>query len=134
MNEQTNATATTLSAYSLAYWRFCSIALGVALLISLAVNASGPARAGAATPVPRSPAYVSAQAQDQAQTPFQIHTPAQTPAQTPVQSPDHRQGGSRLLSIGGFDTIDGSPVFVIVDAHGHRVGTLPMTASAGPVE
>tara|TARA_A100001391_G_scaffold112576_4_gene75659 strand:- start:296 stop:538 length:243 start_codon:yes stop_codon:yes gene_type:complete len=31
------------------------------------------------------------------------------------------------LSVGGFDTIDGEPAFVIVNQDGQRVGTLGMT-------
>lgn len=34
------------------------------------------------------------------------------------------------LSIGGFDAVDGVPMFVIFNQDGQRVGSLPMTATA----
>jgi len=35
---------------------------------------------------------------------------------------------SQTLSVGGFDTLDGRPAFVIVNQDGQRIGTLPMSA------
>jgi hypothetical protein len=35
---------------------------------------------------------------------------------------------SQTLSVGGFDSIDGQPAFVIVNQDGQRVGALPMSA------
>ena len=39
---------------------------------------------------------------------------------------DSSQDSLRSLTIGGFDSIDGEAVFVIVDSDGERVGVLPM--------
>ncbi len=95
--------ASTLSAYSQAYWKFCTIALGIALMISLAVNAAGPVSASAAP----------------------------TPEPAPTTEPALRQLQARqTLAIGGFDTIDGAPAFVILDEQGRRLGRLPMNAAS----
>jgi|TARA_R110002072_G_C7517664_1_gene495952 hypothetical protein len=40
-------------------------------------------------------------------------------------------GEGSVLSIDGFDTVDGVPGFVIVDGSGVRVGTLPMVVGDG---
>lgn len=99
-------TAENLSAYSQAYWKLCTILLGMALLVSLAIHAGGPssAKASAAQQTPRaSVANILAFQQAQA---------------------------DQTLSIGGFDTVAGVPAFVLVNAEGHRVGLLPMPAAA----
>lgn len=85
------------------YWKLCTIVLGVAFMIAVASH-GGPSQASA-----NEPANLLAFHQSQA---------------AALKSADADQ----VLSIGGFDSIDGEAMFVIVDEQGQRVGTLPMAA------
>lgn len=101
-------TAENLSAYSQAYWKLCTILLGVALLVSLAIHAGGgPSSASA-----------SASAQNPRASVANVLAFQQTQAK-------------QTLEIGGFDTVAGVPAFVLINEEGQRVGLLPMPAAAG---
>ncbi len=89
---------------SVTYWKFCCGVLGIGFLISAASH-SGPARASAS---------------DAAN--FDQSNHLQVTHQQAQQS----------LSIGGFDSIEGTPVFVIYNQSGQRIGTLPMELSTKP--
>ena len=80
--------------------------LGIAFLIAIASH-SGPARAGAGE-------------YSQGTNLLSLHQ-KQAAA---IQQADAQQA----LSIGGFDSLDGTPAFVIVNQTGQRVGILPMNA------
>jgi len=80
------------------YWKMCTIVLGVGFLIAVASH-GGPSSASADT----------------------------ANQLTKYQSQSAILAG-QALSVGGFDTIDGEPAFVILNGQGQRVGTLPMVA------
>ena len=82
------------------YWKLCTMVLGVGFVIAVASH-GGPASASANTNIANLLTVHQSEVALQAQ---------------------------QVLSIGGFDTVDGQAVFVIVDEQGQRVGTLPMNA------
>lgn len=56
--------------------------------------------------------------------------PSSASASTPSNALSERMGmSSQQLQIGGFDAIEGIPVFVIVNQDGQHVGSLPMVAA-----
>lgn len=83
-------------------WRIAAIASGFALLISLAAHVGGPAAAHA--------------------------SPSANPV--PNQLAIQHLQAQQTLSVGGFDTAQGQPAFIILNEHGQRVGTLPMNAAS----
>ncbi len=89
---------------SVTYWKFCCGVLGIGFLIAAASH-SGPARASAS----------EAASLEQSNHLQVAHQHAQ-----------------QALSIGGFDSIEGVPVFVIHNQSGQRIGTLPMELSTEP--
>ena len=102
MSDSTTTTTTTTNDLyhdASGYWKLCTMVLGVGFVIAVASHA-GPSSASAST----EPNMLS------------IHQ-ANVAAQA-----------SQTLSIGGFDSLDGQPAFVIVNQDGQRVGTLPMSA------
>lgn len=100
MSESTTTTSTAaIYDDSSRYWKLCSIVLGVGFVIAVASH-SGPA---------------SASAND---------ANLLTQHQTTVA-----QQAGQALSIGGFDSIEGEPMFIILNEQGQRVGTLPMSAA-----
>jgi len=88
------------------YWKLCSIVLGIGFVVAVASH-GGPASASASDY--GSDGNLLSFHQKQA---------------SAIQAADARQ----TLSIGGFESIDGEAMFVIVNADGQRVGTLPMAA------
>lgn len=94
---------TTAAMYSNAsgYWKLCTMVLGVGFIIAVASH-SGPASASAHANSPNLLIEHQTQAAVQAQ---------------------------EVLSIGGFDMINGQASFVILNENGQRVGTLPMAAA-----
>ena len=82
------------------YWKMCTIVLGIGFVIAVASH-GGPSKASADT--------------------ANQLTKYQSQAALSAQ---------QALSVGGFDTIDGEPAFVIINQDGQRVGTLPMTTTA----
>ncbi len=83
------------------YWKMCTIVLGIGFVIAVASH-GGPASASANT-------HISNQL-----TEHQAHVAWQA---------------QQTLSIGGFDTVDGEPMFIILNDQGQRVGALPMSAA-----
>ncbi|MCA9303338.1 MAG: hypothetical protein KC996_04385 [Phycisphaerales bacterium] len=83
------------------YWKFCSAVLGVALLIAIVLG-TGPGNASA----------------------------SDAPDMTARSSEPYRHPAlvEPVLTIGGFDAIEGVPVFVMVDQTGQRVGVMEMPA------
>lgn len=98
MRDETTQAAEQLTAYSHAYWKLCTIVLGIALMISLVIHAGGPAGA------------VASEAGGERS-----------------GTPEHRHSGGGTLSIGGFEALDGQPYFVIMDDQGRKLGMLPMS-------
>ncbi len=92
-----NEQATDFTFDSNAYWRLSTIVVGFGFMISMAAHFGGPSSANA---TPAQPSFhdqlVFAQLADQP------------------------------LTVGGFDTLNDQPVFVILNEHGQRVGVLPM--------
>lgn len=87
---------------SAGYWKFCSIVLGVALLIAIVLSSSPQsARASEST----------------------------RGASTHGGVYEHPALVEPMLRIGGFDSIDGVPVFVMVDQTGQRVGVMAMPSN-----
>ena len=85
------------------YWKFCTFVLGFGFLVAVASNGS-PKSASA-----HEPTNLLAFHQSQA---------------AALKAADANQH----LSIGGFDTIEGQPAFVIVNEQGQRIGILPMNS------
>lgn len=103
-NTETAAqTKVTIFETSTMYWKLCSMFLGFAFLVAIASH-GGPASANAGD----STNLLSFHQQQAAA----------------IQAAD----ASQSLSIGGFDSVDGEPVFVILNEQRHRIGTLPMNA------
>ncbi len=102
--EMTDSTIAT-QAYTQAsgYWKLCTIILGIGFLIAVASHAT-PSQASA-----NEPTNLLALHQAQA---------------AAIKSADAQQ----KLAVGGFDAIEGQPVFVIINEQGQRVGTLPMSS------
>jgi len=98
MSEDSAASAA-IHPFTIDYWKLCSMALAIALVISLASRVA-PSNASAST---------------------QPNLLMMRQAQVAAQS-------SQTLSVGGFDSLDGQPAFVIVNQDGQRIGTLPMGA------
>ncbi len=94
--------ATTAAIYddSSRYWKLCTIVLGVGFVIAVASH-SGPATASA---------------------------DINNANLLTVHQSESALQAQQTLSIGGFDSVEGQAVFVIIDEQGQRVGTLPMTA------
>ena len=86
------------------YWKLCTIILGIGFLIAVASHAS--------------PSQASANEPTNLLTLHQVQAAA-------LKSADAQQE----LSIGGFEAVQGQPVFVIINEQGQRVGTLPMLAT-----
>ncbi|MBL4699363.1 MAG: hypothetical protein JKX70_11070 [Phycisphaerales bacterium] len=99
MSESTSSTATIYDE-SAKYWKLCTAVLGVGFVIAVASH-GGPASASAGT----NNANLLTQHQS-----------------------DAAMQANQVLSIGGFDSVSGEPMFVIVNEDGQRVGTLPMNA------
>lgn len=85
------------------YWKFCSAVLGAALLIAIVLG-SGPGNASASDTHQRTLNHTGAQ--------------------------NHPAWVEPVLTIGGFDAVDGVPVFVMVDQTGQRAGVMEMPRNA----
>jgi len=85
------------------YWKFCSAVLGAALLIAIVLG-SGPGNASASDTHQRTLNYTGVQ--------------------------NHPALVEPVLTISGFDAVDGVPVFVMVDQTGQRVGVMEMPGNA----
>jgi len=83
------------------YWKMCTIVLGIGFVIAVASH-GGPSTASADT--------------------ANQLTKYQSQAALMAQ---------QSLAVGGFDTVEGEPAFVIVNDQGQRIGTLPMVAVSG---
>ncbi len=81
------------------YWKMCTIVLGIGFVIAVASH-GGPSTAS-----------------------------ADTANQLTKYQSQSALMAQQALSVGGFDTVDGEPAFVIVNQDGQRVGTLPMANS-----
>jgi len=90
---------------SASYWKFCSVVLGAALLIAIVLG-SGPGSASANDSLRR--------------------------ATTQNGEYEHPALVQPVLSIGGFDAVEGVPVFVMVDQTGQRVGVMEMPGKNAP--
>lgn len=100
MSESTTTTSTAaIYDDSSRYWKLCTIVLGVGFVIAVASH-SGPATASAND--------ANLLTQHQTTVAYQAH---------------------QALSIGGFESVAGEPMFIILNEQGQRVGTLPMAAS-----
>lgn len=100
---QVQASAVALPAQDAAgYWKFCSAVLGAALLIAIVLGSSPQ----------------SARASESSRS-----------TSTHGGVYEHPALVEPLLRIGGFDSIDGVPVFVMVDQTGQRVGVMAMPAN-----
>ncbi|MGV6813431.1 MAG: hypothetical protein ACWA5W_00315 [Phycisphaerales bacterium] len=102
----TTASAETIFDSSSMYWKMCTMVLGIGFVIAVASH-GGPTQA-------------SADALPAGHNVLSLH---QQQARAIQQA-----GISQRLSIGGFDSIDGTPAFVIVNEDGQRIGTLPMNS------
>lgn len=87
------------------YWKLCTIVLGIGFLIAVASH-GGPSSANA----------------EPSTNLLSFH---QTQSAAMREAISHQS-----LSIGGFDSVDGVPMFVIINQDGQRVGTLPMDAAS----
>ena len=85
------------------YWKFCAIVLGVAFLIALFAHA-GPSSASAR--------------------PIQFSSDGAFPEST------HPIYQEAILSVGGFDALDGEPMLILVNESGERVGMMAMPAKS----
>ncbi len=88
------------------YWKLCSMVLGVGFVIAVASH--GGARSAGAGEFGNDGNLLS------------FH---QKQASAILEA-----DATQTLSIGGFDSIDGEAMFVIVNEDGQRVGALPMDA------
>lgn len=52
----------------------------------------------------------------------------------PASATAGEQSMDEVLTVGGFDSIDGEAVLVILDSGGERVGVLPMKVRGQPVD
>lgn len=84
-----------------AYWRLAAIFMGFGFMISMAAHLGGPSSAHA--------------------------SPAANTFQDQLAV---AQQSDQTLLVGGFEQVDGHPVFVILNEQGTRVGTLPMNTAA----
>ncbi|MDF1809317.1 MAG: hypothetical protein P1U42_06445 [Phycisphaerales bacterium] len=105
MTDSTTSNPTTEAIYKDAsgYWKLCTCVLGLGFLIAIAANTT-PNSASA-----HEPTNLLAFHQSQA---------------AAIKAADADQ----QLKIGGFDSVNGNPVFVIVNENGQQVGTLPMSS------
>ncbi len=100
MNDST--TAQRMYTQASGYWKLCTFILGIGFLIAVASHAS-PSSANANEPT-------------------NLLTLHQIQAEALKSADAHQE-----LAIGGFDTIQGHPAFVIVNQQGRRLGILPMS-------
>ena len=105
-NTTPTETGVTIFDSSTMYWKMCTMVLGIGFMIAVASH-GGPSQA-------------SANGWPGGHNVLSLHQQQALAIQ--------EAGAKQRLSIGGFDAVDGTPVFVIVNEDGQRIGTLPMNS------